>query len=328
MRDILRTLGLALLLTSLVAQSGCGGGGGSSTPPRGDFTIVISPTAAAVTVGGTRQFTAEARDNNGFVITGLAFSWHSSNTAIAIGAGGGSFRGVAAGTVNITASASRVIQAGHGFESVTSNPATLSVELAVEGTAATGAPLSGASVSLRDAHGQYAAASADAAGHFHIPVDGLTAPFLLKAQTPDGRVLYGMAPDLGTANVDPYTDFLVRDWYTLHGASVDAAFASENLMPMAQDMQSLDRMLTKMLQPALTAKGLDAGHFSVLSTAFAADHTGFDAVLDESQVDAAAGRIQVAGATALFHLDRGTGTLSWQAVQADGSTTLGSLRLP
>ena len=328
MRDTLRILGLALLLTALVLQSGCGGGGSSSTILPGGFTIVISPTAAAVTVGTTRQFTAEARDSNGFVITGLSFSWHSSNTAIAIGVGGGTFRGVAAGTVNITASASRVNQAGHGFVSVTSNPATLSVELAVDGTAATGAPLSGASVSLRDAHGQYAAASADSTGHFHIPVDGLTAPFLLKAQTPDGHVLYGMASELGTANVDPYTDFLVRDGYALHGVSVDAAFAGTGAMPAAQDMQSLDRVLTKMLQPALTAAGLDAGHFSVLGTAFTADHTGFDAVLDESQVDPAAGRIQVAGTTALFHLDRGTGTLSWQAVEAYGSTSQASLRLP
>jgi len=327
MRDTLRILGLALLFTSLAAQSGCGGGSSSAATNPAGFTIVISPSSAAVTVGATRQFTAEARDNNGIVITGLSFSWHSSNTAIAIGVGGGSFRGVAGGTVAITASASRVNQAGHGVQSVTSNPATLSVVLAVEGTAATGAPLSGASVSLRDAHGQYAAASADATGHFHIPVDGLTAPFLLKAQTPDGRVLYGMAPDLGAANVDPYTDFLVRDWYALHGANVDAAFAGADVMPKAEDMQSLDRMLAKMLKPALTAAGLDAGHFSVLGTAFTADHTGFDAVLDESQVDASAGRIQVAGETALFHMDQSTGTVSWQAVQADGTVTQASLRL-
>jgi hypothetical protein len=60
-------------------------------------------------------------------------------------------------------------------------------------------------------------------------------------------------------------------------------------------MQTLDRGLSAKLADALSAQGLDARQFSLLSTPFEADHSGFDAVLDRSHVDVAAGTVQVAG---------------------------------
>jgi hypothetical protein len=248
-----------------------------------------------VVIGSTRLFTAEARDSSGDVLSGISFSWHSSDTRIAIGAGGGSFRGVALGVVDITASATIVSDAGKGVTSVTSAPVPLSVVAAVEGTAAQGAALADASVSLRDAKGQYAAAGADATGHFQIEAAGMTAPFLLKVTTPDGHVLYGMAADLGTANLDPYTDLLVRQWYAGHGADADQAFAGQAPLPQAHDMQAADSALVAKLSDVLAAQGLDVAHFSLLSTPFTADHSGFDGILDQSRIDAATGTLQVAG---------------------------------
>lgn len=294
MRKSLRILSLVTLLAALVAQSGCGGGSSTPTDTSG-FTISVFPPNASVVVGGIRTFSAEARDSAGTVLTGVSFAWISSDTNVAIGTGGGNFRGVAIGTVSITASASFVEQAGKGVTHVVSSPVSLTVVAAVEGTAAQGAPLAGASVSLRDAHGQYAASSADAAGHFHIDVAGMTGPFLLKAVTPEGRVLYGAAPDSGTANVDPYSDFLVRGWYASHGSDPDRSFAGQGAVPAVTDMQTLDRSLTARLAGSLSAEGLDARQFSLLSTPFEADHSGFDALLDQSHVDAATGVIQVAG---------------------------------
>jgi hypothetical protein len=294
MRKPLRILSLVALLAASVAQSGCGGGSSSNTTTSG-FTITVFPPSASVLVGGTRQFTAQARDSSGNVLSGVNFTWLSSDTQIAIGVGGGKFRGIAIGTVNVTASASIVEQAGKGVTNVVSPAVALTVVAAVEGTAAQGAPLAGASVSLRDAQGQYAATSADSAGRFHMDTAGMTGPFLLKAVTPEGRVLYGMAPDSGTANVDPYTDFLVREWYAAHGGDPDLAFAGQAPVPVTTDMQKLDRSLSAKLAGTLAAQGLDAGGFSLLSTPFKADHSGFDAVLDQSQVDAAAGSVQVAG---------------------------------
>jgi hypothetical protein len=294
MRKPLRILSLVTLLAALVAQSGCGGGSSAPTNTSG-FTITVFPPSASVVVGGIRTFSAQARNSAGTILTGVNFAWISSDTNIAIGVGGGDFRGVAVGAVSITASASFVEEAGHGITNVISSPVTLTVVAAVEGTAAQGSPLAGASVSLRDAHRQYAASSADAAGHFHIDVAGMTGPFLLKAVTPEGRVLYGMAPDSGTANVDPYSDFLVRGWYATHGNDPDQAFAGQGTVPAATDMQTLDHGLTAKLAGSLSAQGLDAKQFSLLSTPFEANHSGFDAILDQSHVDAAAGTIQVAG---------------------------------
>lgn len=329
MRTSLRLPVLALLLTVLATLSGCGGGSSSvpGAPGGADFTILVSPSAASVVVGGTRTFTAEARDANGNVLSGINFQWHSSNTLVATNTSGGTFRGVAAGVATITATASIPKQAGQGFESVSSNGATLDVTAAVEGTAATGAPLPGASVSLRDARGQYAAASADADGHFQIPVDGMTAPFLLKAQTPDGRVFYGMAGGIGTANVDPYTDLMVRDWYALHGSNPDAAFAGAGSLPDTNGMQMLDKTLTGSIGPALDAAGLDVRHFSLLGSAFTADHTGFDQVLDQSRVDAMAGRIEVAGSVIALQMDRAAHSLSVETLR-DGVFSQTSLTLP
>ncbi|HEY4127700.1 MAG TPA: Ig-like domain-containing protein [Gammaproteobacteria bacterium] len=294
MRKPSRILNLVLLLTALVAQSGCGGGSSSNTTP-GEFTIAVLPTSASVPVGSDRQFTAEARDSTGDVLTGVTFTWHSSDTRIAIPVGGGSFRGIAVGVANITASASIVIKAGQGITNIVSPAVPLSVISGVEGTAARGAPLADASVSLRDAEGQYAATSADANGHFQIETAGMTGPFLLKATTPDGRVLYGMAADVGTANVDPYTDVLVRNWYAAHGADPDQAFAGQAALPQIHDLQVSDQSLVKQLGPELTAHGLDAAHFSLLNTPFTADHSGFDAVVDQSRINPASRSIQVEG---------------------------------
>jgi len=294
MRQSLRILSLVALLTALIAQSGCGSSS-STNSTTNSFTITVSPPSASVVVGGTRVFTAQAFDSSGALLTGVSFAWLSSDTQVAISTGGGSFRGVAVGTVNVTASASFVEQAGTGITNVISAPVTLTVVAAVEGTAAEGAPLAGASVSLRDAQGQYAAASADAAGQFRVDTSGMTGPFLLKAVTAQGRVLYGTAPDTGVANVDPYSDLLVREWYAAHDSDPDRAFAGQGPVPAAAGMQALDRGLSTKLAGALSAQGLDAARFSLLSTPFKADHSGFDAILDQSEIDPAAGRVRVAG---------------------------------
>ncbi|HEX4299494.1 MAG TPA: Ig-like domain-containing protein [Gammaproteobacteria bacterium] len=295
MRRPLRISSLVTLLAVLIAQAGCGGGSSSTPANTSGFSITVFPPNASVVVGGTRQFTAQARDSAGTILGGVNLTWNSSDTQIATSVGGGTFRGIAIGTVNVTASASFTEQAGKGITNVISPPVSLTVVAAVEGTAAQGAPLAGASVSLRDAQRQYAASSADAAGRFHIEVAGMTGPFLLKAVTPEGRVLYGMAPDSGIANVDPYTDLLVREWYAAHGSDPDGAFAGQGTVPTAAGMQTLDRGLSAKLADTLSAQGLDARQFSLLSTPFVADHSGFDAILDQSHVDVAVGTIQVGG---------------------------------
>jgi Polysaccharide deacetylase/Bacterial Ig-like domain (group 2) len=86
--------------------------------------ITVSPSTASVPVGNTQQFVPVGYDQYGSVMNGLAFVWASSNTSVATvrsvnseGASAGIATGVAAGNVQITASA----------QGVSSNSVTLTV---------------------------------------------------------------------------------------------------------------------------------------------------------------------------------------------------------
>jgi hypothetical protein len=330
---------LALLAAlSLGLLAGCGGDTSAANglpTSNASFTILVSPSSASVIVGAKRQFNAQAHDANGNVVTGISFSWHSSDPAIAASVGGGVFKGVAPGAASITATALSSTNSGKNLTIVTSNVATLTVESAVAGTAAEGAAIQGGVVSLRDADGQIAAGSSDMAGRFHIPVAGLTAPYLLMVQDGEGRVLYGLALTAGNANIDPYTDLLVREWYALHGADPAAAFAQAAPLPALDGVRRLDRALTSLLRGALLDAGLDADHFSLLQSAFAADHQGFDRILDLSRVDAGSGHIEFTTGRGTvvtrLSLDTVQGVLQWTTTRTEGpgyrSRQQGTVRL-
>jgi hypothetical protein len=313
---------LSVLVLGLMA--GCGGSGATGALPTSNasFTILVSPTTASVIVGANRQFTAQAHDSNGDVVTGISISWHTSNPNIAESLGGGVFKGVAPGAASITATALSSTNSGKNLTIVTSNPATLTVESAVAGTAAEGAAIQGGVVSLRDADGQVAAGSSGMDGRFHIPVAGLAAPYLLKVEDGQGRVLYGLALTAGNANIDPYTDLVVREWYALQGGDPAAAFAQAAPLPALDGVRGLDRALVLLLRGALQDAGLDADHFRLLQSAFSADHQGFDRILDLSRVDAPSGSIEFetrqGTVVTRLHLDRVQGALQWITTRPQG----------
>jgi uncharacterized protein (TIGR03437 family) len=88
-------------------------------PPQVLTRIDISPTNAATIVGGTRQFSAVAFDQNNAQIPGVAFSWGSDNPAVATIDQTGLATGVGVGGCQITASAGPI----------TSSPALLNVSV-------------------------------------------------------------------------------------------------------------------------------------------------------------------------------------------------------
>ena len=117
---------------SLTADFGTGTpsprNGGSPTytcpvvDPRQPASVTIAPVSDTVTVGSTQAFTAKAFDANGQEIAGVAFTWASSNPAVATVSGSGVATSVAAGTTTITAttangvsgSATLLVQGGGG----------------------------------------------------------------------------------------------------------------------------------------------------------------------------------------------------------------------
>ncbi|QYZ78743.1 hypothetical protein E2N92_04515 [Methanofollis formosanus] len=79
-----------------------------STEPSELTTIVIAPATAGMTVGDGQQFTATAYDQYGEEIAETAFTWTSSNTAVATVNATGYVEAVAAGTATITAASGEV----------------------------------------------------------------------------------------------------------------------------------------------------------------------------------------------------------------------------
>ncbi|HKR00189.1 MAG TPA: lamin tail domain-containing protein [Pyrinomonadaceae bacterium] len=79
--------------------------------------ITVTPASATIVIGGTQQFTAQAFDASNNALTGVTFTWNSSNPGVATIDGNGLATGVAAGTTQITATSG----------SVTSSAATLTV---------------------------------------------------------------------------------------------------------------------------------------------------------------------------------------------------------
>jgi trimeric autotransporter adhesin len=109
------------IFSVVVLLNGCGGGSGgneNNSPPAPMIaSVTVSPTAMSVSVAGTTQFTATAKDSSGNPVNGANFTWLSSDTTIATINNTGLATGIKAGTTNITAAAN----------SITSSPASLTI---------------------------------------------------------------------------------------------------------------------------------------------------------------------------------------------------------
>ena len=102
---------LSLCLATLLVACGGGGGEVDAAPPGGSTptisTITVTLAATSLGVGQTRNATAEARDQNGNLMSGVSFTWASSNLGIAT-VSGGVVTGVAVGSAGIMASSAGV----------------------------------------------------------------------------------------------------------------------------------------------------------------------------------------------------------------------------
>ena len=340
MRRILLSGGLAMVSATALLIYGCGGGGyggGSGVYGGGGGTgggggaggivtsITISPGNAGISSGGSQQFTAVAKDSSGNTVASPMLSWKSSNTAVATVDQSGLANAVGVGTAGITASSTYL---GTVY---TSNTATLTVTLAdaVMGTAAVGHALSGALVTLRDADGRSESSMSDRDGRFQISTAGLKAPFLLKAEDGRGHALFGAAAKDGVANIDTATDLMLRSWYGAHGTDPETAFATRAVSPDAKSLKALDEGFGKMLRGNLTEQGLDADHFSLLSTPFNADGTGFDRLLDGMSVSPGRTGLHVSTSGREMDVGFGRGTVIFSTGVADGQAMSNdSLELP
>jgi hypothetical protein len=280
----------------LLAGCGGGGGGGGSPGTASVASVVVYPSPVTIGATTTQQFSATARDQAGNAMTGVTFTWSSSNSNIATISSGGVASGLTVGTTNISASA----------QGVTSTAVALTVVqfTSASGTAARGAAIANAAVTLKDKSGTARAATTNGSGHFSVDTSGLVPPFLVKVQPTAASALYSVSADgnvSGVINITPLTDLIVRSWYGVQGVTVDAAFdnLASNLPPTPSAVAVLSKGMVLIVQKWLVQAGVDGSTFNLISSPFEANGAGMDAVLDRITVDASTRTLTVKDATTI-----------------------------
>ncbi|HUR90575.1 MAG TPA: DUF4214 domain-containing protein, partial [Ramlibacter sp.] len=160
----------------------------------------------------------------------------------------------------------------------------------VTGTAAIGAALANATITLKDSANVSSTTTAEANGRFRVDTTNLNAPFLLRASFPGAPAIYSVsttASASGTINVTPLTDTVVRSWYLLKNQFVETAFASTLSAPAPSPTQtdSILQALSPVLQLGAQASGAALSNATdVIDKPFNADGTGIDLLLANTHV--------------------------------------------
>ena len=202
----------------------------------------------------------------------------------------------------------------------------------VSGTAAAGAPIAGVTVTLKDSTNRAVTATTGVTGAYTLATTGMTGPFLLQLTTPGGTRLYGVTADLAAttvANLTPLTDLIVRSWYSVQGVPVDSAFANPAAAPPPSQQQTsiiADAVLS-LMQLALNNAGAGISTpLDLVTKPFSADHTGIDAVLDQTSISYGTGAtVSIAGngvqQTSVIGFETATGGITATSTTAGGGNT-------
>ncbi len=147
------------------------------------------------------------------------------------------------------------------------------------GTAATGAPIDG-TVTVKDAKGVEKNIATGTDGSFTLDVAGMTASYLLKIMPSSGPTLYSYASQNGqTVNLTPTTNLAMN--LAASPTTLDAMYADwDGTAVTAALVATAEGTVRANLVTQIEAAGLDAATFNLFTTAFTADSTGIDGVLD------------------------------------------------
>ena len=179
---------------------------------------------------------------------------------------------------------------GGGTSSTSSIPSTstttapTSPTTALTGTVAKGAALAGATVTLVDATGKSISTTTAADGTYTLDVTGMTAPFIITA-TDGTNTLHSVALAAGVANVTPVTEVIAATYFQSQGTTLANAVSNPSgvTLPTAGSLGRVTRAVLTSMGPLMQRHGLDPSRFDPTTTAFHANHAGFDGVLDELQ---------------------------------------------
>ena len=172
------------------------------------------------------------------------------------------------------------------------------VATSLAGTAAVGAPMAKATITVKDAKGAVvSAAVGDDGAYASLSLDGLTAPYAVQAcglVSGNFTCYYAVVQAGGTANVTPLTNAAVA---LALGDDPAKMFAATGAIapPTAAAIDAQVVRIKQAMADMLARAGLSAADFA--TTPFAADRTGMDKLLDAIKVsvatDGASGKVFV-----------------------------------
>lgn len=132
-------------------------------------------------------------------------------------------------------------------------------------------------------------------GSYTFDVANMTKPFLLKAAgTANGTnyTLYSATLDVGTANVNPFTNLAVLD--AAGGTDPKNVYTASDparIRTVAYNMTGSVGNVQRGLSPLLRVYNLDA--VDPVTSSYRADHTGLDGLLDKVRIESANGKVVV-----------------------------------
>ncbi len=148
----------------------------------------------------------------------------------------------------------------------------------ITGTAAVGAPVAGATVTLTSAAGTTATTTTSATGEYSISIESAP-PYLLKVATSSGGTLYSFSSSGGVANLTPLTTLALHDAYgkkplaALFDGWKSATVSAEGVLAAAKRINANFAAL-------YTALDIDYKSYDFFTRGFSASGTGIDGVLD------------------------------------------------
>ncbi len=172
-------------------------------------------------------------------------------------------------------------------KNTTNNPDPSPTQNHISGTVAAGAPLIG-QVTIIDAKNEVKTVEISERGEYIVDVNGMQAPFILKAEGYASGVLQtfcsiALHSDInGTINITPYTDLIVAN---AAGFKSDNCEYTEYVRQSGIDGQlsAANNVLANRLQEVLEQINLPID-IDFTRAQFVADHTGMDELLDAIQV--------------------------------------------
>ncbi|MBI4516102.1 MAG: hypothetical protein HY699_09855 [Deltaproteobacteria bacterium] len=163
----------------------------------------------------------------------------------------------------------------------------------MSGVAASGMPLSGATVNVLCATGGTRTATTDGVGWYSVDITGCTGPYVAAVSGTTGATqdtLISLNPAVGPSflltNINPVTHAIAA-LVASTGNPFDlvADFASEKSGITSSAVSDAKTAMTTALANVMTAAGVASELFDPLSTSFYANGTGWDRVLDNVKIE-------------------------------------------